>query len=50
LLDNIGHRRPDKIAGAITVQVDLREARLYGVNGHAAPPGIDVRPFGNTQH
>lgn len=55
LLDNIGHRRPDKIAGAITVQVDLGEARLYGVHGHAAPRhaaalGIADRPFGNTQH
>ncbi len=36
LFDDGGHRRSDEIAGAIAVQVDLGDARLCGVPGHAA--------------
>jgi hypothetical protein len=36
LFDDGGHRRPDKVAGPIAVQVDLGDARLCGVPGHAA--------------
>ena len=49
LLDNSGHRQPDKIARAMAVQVDLRDARLGGVHGHAAFLGIDDRSFAETR-
>lgn len=35
LFDDGGHRRPNKITGAVAVQIDLCQARLCGILGHA---------------